>query len=633
MIPFVREIGGFLRGDATPFQLFVGAFLAGIISFMPGFQQAPGLVSVFVLALLVLNSNLMIAGLTMGLGRLLALAIQPATFEVGQFFIDGPTSGVLTQLINGPVTAWFGFENYLATGGLALGAGYGGIMGLVIAIFMGTFRAKMAKLESGNMVYQAVVEQKWARAVGWLLFGGEKGDKSWAHKSKHNFGKPVRYVGVLALIVVVVLGVASPHLINDTWLGKIVASQLAQANGATVDIDSIEADLAGGKLAINTLAFADPNALDKNMFQTTRLEADVSNQDLYAKKYALKRLEISGARVGAERDTPGRKVGRPVKPAPDPDVEGSTETKGTGEGDSGEGGEGADVGEILGKGDKDYSIDGVLDKADEWKSYLAQIKKWLGKVSVPQGTGDGSGEIEGETLEERLRRLAAEQGFANVIASHRITDKPRFTIQELVVNDVEVSQLPGEVLNVLGTDLSTEPHLVEGASTLQITSESGRMGLELTVDQDAGPVSFHYSELPVDQVKGWLKDRSAFPFQGGSFNIQGSGTLSGAQIHLPVQVTPVGSSWNLPKLGTQPVPQVPFTVVISGDLDNPRIRPDLSSFAGSLKQGLIDAGKNKVKEKIGDRLNNFLRGDEDSEEGDDEEEKKGRNVLDSFLNR
>lgn len=638
MIPIVREIGGFLRGNATPFQLFTASFLGGMISFMPGFQQAPGLVVTLTLLMLVLNTNLMFAGLVMGVGRLLALAVQPVTFNVGEFFIDGPTTDFLTQLINGPITAWFGFENYIATGGLAVGAGFGAVIGIVTNLVLGTFRSRMAKLETASQAYKLAMDNKFIQAIGWLFFGGHKGDEDWAAMSKRKVGKPVRYVGIAAVVAVVGLIVASPHLINDSWLAKIVSGQLSRANGATVDIETIETDLAGGQLAVNTLALTDPNNLDQNLFQSIRLEAKLSNQDLYARKYALDRLEVSGAKVGEERDKPGRKIGPDTKPSDDPAVD----TDGDGKIDSGKGDTGAGPAQGEGKGsssgsgdgeDRSFSIESAMEKADEWKANLAEIKKWLGKITGnPEPGSSGTEEIPGETLEERLRRLAAELGYANVFASHRITDKPRFTIHELVVNDVTVSQLKGEVLNVLGTDLSTEPYLIDGASTINVSSESGKLGLELTIDRDSGPVSFHYKDLPVDEVKGWLKDSSKFPFQGGSFNIQGTGTLSGGEIYIPVQVTPINSQINLPGIGLQKLPETPFTVVFSGELDNPKIRPDLSSMTGGLKQGLIDAGKNKAKEKIGDKLNSILGGDKEGENGEGSSiDAKG--MLDGFLNR
>ncbi len=604
MFSMLRQVGSFLRGNSTPFQIFATTVLAGILGFLPGFQQAPGLTLAALLLLFILKTNLFLAGITALVARLLGLALQPVSFALGRWMIDGPLSGLFENLINGPVTAWFGFENYVASGGLILGVVFGFIIGFVFSKFLSSFRRKMAALDRSEG-FQAVSGNPFVRFVGWIFFGGIKAKEDWEAMDKKWVGRPFRWIGLIVAAIVVAGIVTSPYLIPDAWLAKVVREQVEPLNGATVDLESLQLDVAGGTLAIGSLGLCDPNDLEQNLFESIRLEASLSESDLLARKYAIDRLEVSGARVNELRETPGKRVGPAPKPAPDPDLP------------EGEGGEEDE--------EKAVSIEGAIEKADEWKARLAEVKKWIGKM---KGSKEETGDEAGETLEERLERLAQELGYANVIASHRISEKPRFTIHELVVNGLTVRQLPGELLNVLGSGISTEPHLVEGSSTVEVSSESGRLGLALTLEAESGPVSFHYKELDVATVKGWLKDGSKFPFAGGHFNLQAEGTLTGGEVYLPIQVTAVGSQFQF-RGKTFRAPETPFTVLVTGALDNPTIRPQLKGLLAGAKGELIEEGKSRVMEKIDEKLGGKL----DGILGGDKDGGGAGGALDSFLKR
>lgn len=581
MLSQIRDAGEFFRGDATPFQLLSATILSGIISFLPGFSQCPGLLVAAVLLFLILNTNFFIAGFVALGGKLLSLVLLPLSFSLGHALIDGRASPLFTRLINGPVTAWFGFENYVATGGLILGALYGLATGILIVVLLNGFRRQMARAsQSGS--FQSFTAHPLSRLFTWTLFG-EKAEEDWEALLHRKFGKPVRITGVVIAVLFAALIFASPHLINPHWMARLACAQLSPVNGATVDMEVVDVDPAGGQLAVTKLALCNPEDLGSNTFEALRLEANLSTADLLARKFALERLEASGAQLGAPRTTPGRRVGRAPKPSGEPE---------TGSDESGV-----------------FSIEGTLAKAKEWKARLAQTKKWIEKLSPPPR--EELADKPGETLEERLRRQAEELGYANVTAAHRIQDRPRFAVHELIANGVTIHQLPGEVLDIAGSNLSTQPHL-RGAPEIRAASQSGKLSMLLTLAQSSGPISFRYDELQVDTVRSWVRNPDQFPFSGGYFKLAASGTLSGTKIHLPVQVTPVGSQLRI--AGAQrPCPQLPFTVLLTGELDNPQIRPQLKDLLHGAKDQLLQQGtealKSKLQEKAGGKLKGLLQRD------------------------
>jgi len=568
-----RDVAKFFRGDATPFQLFATTILAGILSFLPGFREAPGLMLGAFLLFLILNTNFFVAGLVALAGKLLGLLLQPVSFSLGRFLIDDAATPLFTRLINGPVTAWFGFENYVATGGLILGGLYGFLTGMFVVSALGLFRRRMVALSQSDGMGSPLV-----RLGAWLFFG-EKAGEDWETLAKRKVGKPVRVVGVVVTLLVIGAGIAAPYLANERWMARLVGSRLSLANGATVNLEAVRLDPAAGDLTLQGLAAASPNDLSVDTLKATTLRAKLSTSDLLARKVALDRLEISGARIGEPRERPGRRVGKPPRPSSDPVPSGGGETG--------------------------FSIQGTLEEAEEWKERLSQVKKWLDRFSG--GASPAGVEVGSKSLEERLRRQAEELGSHRVVASHRVREKPRFTIHELVARDVRVRQLPDEIFDITGSALSTQPQLLPGASTLEAVSRSGAFRLTLTLDQDEGPVAFQYDELSVETVRGWLEDASRFPFEGGHFRLEAKGTYSGGEVNLPIQVTPVGSQI---RIGSrlQPAPQVPFRLLLTGALDNPRIRPELKATFKGMKDQLLDQGTTRLKEKLDDGMGNRLKG-------------------------
>lgn len=169
-----RELGSFLRGNATPFQLYSACILGGLMGFSPGFDHAPGMMLVFSLLLLVLNANLPVAALWGLLGALISYfePVQAACFHLGRWLIDGPTSSLFTWLINAPVFAWFGFENYVATGSLVLGLIYGVLVGWLVTTGLQRFRAWMAHLQKDSARYQAPWPNPGCASPSWCFSAG-----------------------------------------------------------------------------------------------------------------------------------------------------------------------------------------------------------------------------------------------------------------------------------------------------------------------------------------------------------------------------------------------------------------------------------------------------------------------------
>jgi uncharacterized protein (TIGR03546 family) len=579
-----RSIGKILRGKATTVQLALACILGGAIGFLPGyadgavFLHAPGLLITLFIAAVILNANLPLVAMVAGLSKLVSLAIMPVSFALGRFLLDGPTQPLLQAAINAPVLALFGFEYYATTGGLLLGLLFGVLLAVPVVITVGTFRARMARLEQGSEAFRRYTSKFWVKALAYIFFGGGKGKRTYGELSSKRFGNPIRPLGVVFALLLVGLAFIVNAMARDEIVMATLRRGLESANGATVDIERARLDLRGGSLVITGLAMADPQALDTDLFRAATLEADVSGRDLLRKRIAIDRVVAQDAYTGEPRAIPGRLIRRAPPTPREPRQPG------------------------------DRTLEDYLADAERWKDRLCQAQRWLDELEKHRGTGkDPAGRTpaeDKETLRQRLAREVREKGYARVAATHLIEGAPAVLIRELIVDGLRSRPLPGhdgpEVLDVRAENLSTHPWLVSEPPRISVRSRSEALTFEtlLTGLSAAGgdsTIALALAGLPADLVGRQLKVRDPQPLQGGTLGLTANGTLdNGGRIHLPLDVTIRDTTIAVPRLGSAPVAILSLPVGVTGRLGDPRILWDQEAFADSLAK----AGANELAGRV-----------------------------------
>jgi len=354
-----RKIGKLVRGKATPFQLALACVLGSMIGFVPGLVQGPGLLVVLLCLLAVLNANLFIATFVFVISKILSLALMGVSFQVGRVLLDGPTGGLFEWAINAPVLALFGFDYYATTGGLVLGIVFGVVFAVLIAGGITRLRKTLAGLEEGSERYQKLKGVWYVKWPAWALFGGLDAKKgSYADLSTKKIGMPIRPVGVLAaLLLVALIGIVA-YMSQGELVTAALKSGLEQANGATVDLDSVDVDLTAGSMRVTGLAMTDAGNLEQDIFRAGVVEADIDAAALLSKRISFDHIQVSDATTGKKRAIRGRLIGKHDRPEPEP-----SET---------------------GEDDETKTIDDYIEDAETWKSRLAMFQRWKDKL----GGGD-----------------------------------------------------------------------------------------------------------------------------------------------------------------------------------------------------------------------------------------------------
>lgn len=618
---FTRKLGKIVFGSATPKQIMIACILGAMIGFMPGLTQAPGLIALLTVLLVILNAPLPMAGVVGLVSALLSMAMLPLSFTVGRVLLDGPTQPIFQTMINAPVLALFGLDYYAVTGGALIGLIVGIVFGLLAVRGITIIRTKMAGLEENSERYNQWVSKKWVRLLLFLVAGGipKKGFKTLLEPSRTKLFRPLGLVIVAGLVAVVFL---LQMLLAEPIITHNVRVALERANGATVDLESVELDLQRGRVTLHNLAMADPNALETDLLRAVQLDADISAADLLRKRITLDSVVIVEARQGSRRQIPGR-LTRPRKdPSP-------ADTR-----------------------DGEKTLEDYLAQAEQWKDRLEQLQEWLERLSGSDAEADPEDPdvVDPEkqpTWQERLAQRVAEQGYANVRATHLVTGRPTLTIVDLQANNVRTQAFGEEQLDIKAEHLSTHPQLNDHAPRISVTSSADSLRLNLNMAsllsaEADSTIDFLLRNVSVDRAVGQLAG-DLKPLSEGTLDFAMDGSLAtagGVFLNLPLQVTVRDSIVRGPGGQTAPIEQLMVPLGLRGPVGNPQITLDdqlladalvdagAAAVAGRVRQE-ADRAVDRATSEIQDRLNLPVFGgrDRDAENQEAEEDKEEPSSL------
>lgn len=582
----LRNLSKTVRGKVTPVQILISAILGGMLGFVPGiflgseqgggFSQAPGLILTIAALVLLLNCNLFLFLLCFGVFKLLSLVLMPVSFAIGQFLLDGPTSGLFAAMINAPVLAWFGLEYYATTGGVLLGA----ILGLVVALLMlrvlKLLRGVLAQGEDKEEL-QGFLARKPVRFTSWVFFGG-KGKKKYSELlEKQKLGLPIRWSG---LVAVVLLGAGAWFAQSTLAAGFIrqgIINQLETVNGATVDLAEVEVDLGGGKVRLAGLAMADSSKLDTDLLRADQLDLDLGTRDLLTKRVVVESLVCEEAHSGVPRKTPGR-----IIPA-HKDVKEPEKREG------------------------EKTLEDYLADIERWRE---RLKQWEGYIDGIFGGGsDPSGEGGAGTTPPSAPEIEAKKeryGLAAVAAEHLIQKAPRLLIKRLSLKGIRVGSGGQEILDVSGLNLASDPSLVPEPTALKVTRRDGELDVELSTTPKAGNVDlkFQSGDMSLDRLLSGIK--ADVPLKGGRIGLRVDGKLDlgnasgvGIDFNVPMRIT--NSQLRIGD-NQYPIDDLSVPLGLRGPLSAPLIKIDSSALVKALHKAGKQELVNQLTKHLGDKL-------------------------------
>lgn len=561
---FTRKIGRILTGKVAPWQAGCGAFLGVVAGFVPA-GAAPACSAALVGAAVLLNVNLVLLGGALAGARLLALLLAPVLFATGQFVLDGPFAPVMRHLVNAPILAYGGFDSYLAVGGMIFGLALGGVAAAVASRGLRRFRTFLASLDEASPRFRQINSSRSFKVASFVLLGGIA---KFSELRAMPRARAVRPLGAVLLVLLVVLGFALSRFLAGPIVTYVLQDTLERFNGATVDVGSVELDAGAGRLTIERLAMADPNALDRDLLRAGRLEADIGLTDLLRKRVRIDRLAMHNVTSGERRALPGALVGRAPSSAPRlqwPDAR---------------------------------NLEDYVRNAATWKERLAQARRWLQQLETAQDKS-----IAEDPDAARRRREAAAQGYAQIKATHLVSAAPTLLIRQLEIAGLTVAALPGKNFRIVGTDLSTAPALAPEPLVLSAESADGKIRSRVQLAGRTGTFELQWSDLPAEQLADGIVVRGQPVFAGGTLDLRCNGTIdaAAATMNLPLQVTLHDTTLRVAGR-TQPVRELTVPIQLSGAIDNPAIRIEPQAITRALAQAGASRLLDDAGEHLGDKL-------------------------------
>jgi len=577
-----RKFGSLVRGKATPFQIYSACLLGALLGMIPSFGHAPALFAFWSFLLLVLNANLFLAGLVGLASKLLLAFAMPLVFLLGRMLLEGPTQGLFAWLVNAPVTAYSGLDYYAVAGGQFFALVVGVALGLTMTRSLAKYRRKMQELEGSSEKFNAYADKLWVKVLKFLFLGSGKGKKTYDELLKAKIGNPIRIWGAGLVLVCLGLLVFGFGLLSTPLLTSLLQKNLESANGATVDLESVDMDLGAGRLEIVGLEMADAQKLDTNIFSSERIVADVSSRDLLRKRFTVDSLVFEDAASGAARATPGSRVG------PKPKEKSASEIP-----------EFDDLG-------------AVLDNAGVWKDRLAQAKRWLEKIG---GSDDEAAKgAEQASFKEKLSARIRALGHANVKADFLVRGSPSLWIRDLQALGIRTPYLDGAALDLTGSDLSTHPALAGSTPELRLVSDGKQLEMDLSLAGTSGlgsnALSLKLSDLAVDSFASQLQRGGESLLSGGTVDLDLSGAVGAAANDLVAKLRFEDSS-ALVGGNRVPLDGVTLPIAIKGPLDSPGVKVE----SDAIQKVLLGAGKRRLLDEVSKKL------------GDDSGEKSGAGQL------
>lgn len=561
-----RKIGSLVRGKTTPFQIFAACVLGALIGMLPSFGHAPVLMLCWIFLLLVLNANLFLAGIVLLLSKLVLVVAMPAVFAIGKFLLEGPLQGLFRALVNAPVTAYSGLDYYVVAGGQLVAAVLGVLLGFALTLTLAKYRRRMLQAEKDSEKLRIYSNKPLVKLLKFLFLGKGRGKKSYEELLEKRIGNPIRIWG--AALVVVCVGVLwfGFSKFSTPFITSLAKQNLEAANGATVDLETVDLNIGESKLEVLGLAMADAQNLDTNLFSSKRIVADVNTKDLLRKRFSIDNLVLEDAASGDAREVPGELIG----PAP------KTEGKGI---------------ELPDFDD----LESVLENSDEWKERLAQAKRWLDQIM------GGEKEESSPTWKQELNSRIRSMGYANVKADFLTEGSPTLWIRHLEALGVKTPYFDGATLDLVGSDLSTHPALAAKAPTIRLASSDDRFDTRLSLAGASGTgtndLAMAYKGVPVDPIGSKIKSSGEPPLSGGTMDIDLSGRIGTIDNDLVAKVTFDGSQ---ARIGGKPVSLdgVTLPLAIRGPLDRPGIKLE----SDALQKILVSAGKKKLLDEATKKL-------------------------------
>lgn len=184
----------------------------------------------------------------------------------------------------------------------------------------------------------------------------------------------IRVNGLLGLVVVTVLVLGSSFLFSGTFVKLMLQSQLSSANGAEVNIDSVDVGYWPFNIAVTAIQITDREQPELNLIAIEQANIEISTNSLLKGLFVVNDLRLDRIIFSSQRDTTGEVYTKTEEKEKQTSMD-----KESGSGLASTSLELPDINELMNKADLETEIafDDVNNQATLTKQNWMEIENWL----------------------------------------------------------------------------------------------------------------------------------------------------------------------------------------------------------------------------------------------------------------
>ena len=572
----IRKFIAIFRGGVSPLMITLSITLGFTFGLIPGFYGAHAVIlTLFVL----LNIHLGLFLLSGALAKTLCLSLAPLMYHLGGI-VQTYLSGLLGMLAKIPILGLTDFSRYSVAAAMVAGPVAGLILGLIVARLITVFRKRWLKLEEGSEPFQKWCANRWVRIVDRILVGKRTKDVRIALADK---SPVIRKAGVVLALVLLLICAGLWVFAGDEKLTRCAAEAMTRANGAEVNIASMNISAVSGKISATEIQATNPKEPAKNQLYVGKFSADASVYDMLCGRIVAEEVVLSDVRFDTQRQTPGEVL---KKKPPQEEPFDPEDYK-------------IPVGDI-GK------LETYFENAKELKEFLQKIQKWLPKSKKTKTEPE-------QIPQSYLEYLTARAPTAPT---------PRVIAKRIVLDQVD---LPGEQFGkcrIILTNISDAPAAAGLPVRIEIQSQADDQAFSMTCRFDTGDnvpmIEGEFKQINLKQLQSQMSDKNPILFGSGTASGSFNGTASAEMIDMTILVNLKNlqaASTGKGMLGLDAktssevlgvLKNLKTTLRLIGPPTDPRIAFDTQGLTNQFQNALVEAGKERLNQELQKQLNDKL---------------------------
>ncbi|MHC4144139.1 MAG: hypothetical protein ACYSUD_05095 [Planctomycetota bacterium] len=575
----IRKILAIFRGSVSPVLIFISIMLGFWFGLIPDFS---GIHVVLIVLVVLLNVHLGLFLLSGGLAKGLCFAAAPVLYHIGAA-VQEYLPGLLSLLGSIPIVGMTDFSRYSVAGAFIVGPIIGAIAGLLMARSVIGFRRALLKFEEGSEKFKKWYSKGWVRILDRLLVGKRTKDTKALFTAKT---KVIRKAGAAIAVLILAGSAAAIILVKDNMAKDYAAKTMTKANGAEVNLESLDLSVLTGAVSASGIQVTDANKPQNNQVAIDKIAADASLYDLLLGRLVMENVEVSNVKFNQQRATPGEVVATAAQEEPEP----------------------FDPCDFAATASDISKLDTYFKDAKALKEKLQKARRWLPKEKE---------ETEAQAQEQQQQE-APHKYLDYLLARADVPTSPRMLAKRILLDNIQIPSGLFDNSKVLMTNISDSARTAKLPVTFEMNSLDTKASINIKIDYSSGEqtpdVSGVFEGFDLSKLQSSLSSDSGLMFEQGLASGKFSGKVTDTSIDLTIDLAVqnmkakaqgkgiLGLDSETASEALSVLNNISTKIRVVGPITEPRLVFDVKGLQDEFKNALVKAGKQKLIEEVDKQL-------------------------------